>query len=95
MKNWVAKKKMKKKPLKNSKQSTKLLPKNSKSPSTETKSGPEKLLPVKCNSVPVNTKLPPSSLELIDPAIIFTPERKKECSINLVINLYKLLAYII
>lgn len=88
MKNWVAKKKIKRKqnikPLKNSKQSSKLLPKNSKSTLTESKSAPEKILPVTSNSMPVNTKLPPNSLELIDPAIIFTPERKKEYSINLV-----------
>lgn len=91
MKNWVAKKKIKKKqnvkPIKNSKHSSKLLPKNSKSPSTGSpKFAPEKskLLSVKTNSIPVHPKSPPSSLELIDPAIIFTPERKKENSVTLV-----------
>lgn len=88
MKSWVVKKRIKEKqnakPPKNSKQpskNSKLPPKSSKSPAENPKSVAQKnskSLPENPKSVPVIPKLPPNTLELIDPAIIFTPDRKKE-----------------
>lgn len=86
---------------KNSKQAvknSKSLPKNSKSPSVNPKLITEnpkpahensKSLPECPKSVLVNPTLPPSSLELIDPAIIFTPDRKKE-NLNTLVSIYQL-----
>ncbi|XP_060850912.1 m7GpppN-mRNA hydrolase [Rhopalosiphum padi] len=88
LKTWVVKKRIKGKqnvkPPKNSKQPSK----NSKLPSKSSKTLAEnpkmvaqkssKSLSENLKSVPVNPKLPPNTLELIDPAIIFTPDRKKE-----------------
>lgn len=96
MKSWVAKKRTKGKQnlkaSKNSKQAvknSKSLSKNSKLPSVNPKSAHEnsKSLPESPKSVLVNPTLPPSSLELIDPAIIFTPERKKE-NLNTLVSIY-------
>lgn len=87
LKSWVAKKKIKIKRNAKSPKKFKQTSKNSKSLSTNTKSSAEKsksapgnskTLPENHKSVPMNPKLPPKCLELIDPAIIFTPERKKE-----------------
>lgn len=72
------------KPPKNSKQpskNSKLPPKSSKSLAENPKvvvQKSSKALPENPKSVPVNPKLPLNTLELIDPAIIFTPDRKKE-----------------
>lgn len=59
---------------------------NTRSPMKKPESALENLksLPENHKSVPVNPKLPPKSLELIDPTILFTPERKKENSSTLV-----------
>lgn len=87
MKSWVVKKKIKDKQNARAKKKSKQTPKNSKSLSVNINSVPEnsKLsLPENPKSVLVNPKIPPNSLELIDPAIIFTPQRKKETSSTLV-----------
>jgi len=66
-----------KQPSKNSKlppKSSKLLAENPKTVAQEN----SKSLPEIPKSVPVNPNMPPNTLELIDPAIIFTPDRKKE-----------------
>lgn len=87
MKSWVVKKKIRDKQnarsQKSSKQTSKnskLSPKNSKSLSVNIKTVSEnsKSLPDNPQSVLVSPTMPPNSLELIDPAIIFTPERKRE-----------------
>ena len=94
MKTWVVKKRIKgkqnAKPPRSSKQlskNSKLPPKNSKSlvenPKTVTQKNSKSLLEIP-KSVPMNPKLPPNTLELIDPAIIFTPDRKKENTSSLV-----------
>lgn len=89
LKSWVSKKKLKgkqsSKPSKNSQSSlkkSKLPPENLKSLSEASKSPPE--IP---KSVPVNPIPSAKSLDLIDPAIIFTPERKKDNSNTLVSDL--------
>lgn len=102
LKSWVTKKRTKGKQVKASKnlkqavKNSKSLPKNSKSPSVSPKlmtKNPKsahensKSLPESPKSVPVNPTLPPSSLELIDPAIIFTPDRKKE-NLNTLVSIY-------
>ncbi|XP_060873736.1 m7GpppN-mRNA hydrolase [Metopolophium dirhodum] len=88
LKSWVVKKRIKEKqnakPPKNSKhpsKNSKLPPKSSKSLVENPKSVAQKnskSLPENPKSVPVIPKLPPNTLELIDPAIIFTPDKKKE-----------------
>lgn len=92
MKSWVVKKKLKRKQNGKIPRKSRQKSKNSKS-SMKTKSLAEKPISTQKNSqslpetqkiVPVNPKLPPKCLELIDPAVIFTPERKKENSSTLV-----------
>jgi len=91
LKSWVAKKKIigKKnaKLPKNSKQSknSKSLSVNPKLPIEKSKLATTKLksLPEIPKSVPVSPKMLPNSIELIDPAIIFKPQRKIENSSTL------------
>jgi len=92
LKSWVVKKKLKPKQNGKSPRKSRQKSKNSKSLPMKNKSLAEKpkstqensqSLPKTQETVPASPKLPPKCLELIDPAIIFTPERKKEISSTL------------
>lgn len=87
LKGWVAKKKIKiKKNGKSTKNVKQQLPKNVKAKNSKPLPINSKLpaenskLPNNPKSVPTIPRSPPISIDLIDPAIIFTPQRKKENS---------------
>lgn len=91
LKGWVAKKKIKIKRSAKSTKNVKQQPKNFKAKSSKplsinTKLSAEnsKLLPNNPKSVPTIPTPSPISINLIDPAIIFTPQIKKENSTTLV-----------
>lgn len=91
LKGWVAKKKIKIKRSSKSTKNVKQLPKNLKAKSfkplpnnLKLSADNSKLLPNNPKSVPTIPTPSPISINLIDPAIIFTPQIKKENSTTLV-----------